>query len=126
MHVLCRESRPVPFNARGGELMQAAAEVADSCDVDENFVLLPFQRQSLPQVPPAPPRPPTPAATSPKPARPGGGAALRKPLAQHDPNLVALARELSALEARNAALERQLALHGKLVAGFSALYNECR
>jgi hypothetical protein len=108
--------------------MNAAAHVACSLDVDENFALLPFQRQSLPEVPPRAPRPPTPAATSPKPIRPpgGGGTRPRLPLAQQDVNALTLAREISSLENRNAVLERQLAVHVKLVAGFAALYSTGR
>lgn len=118
----------MPFNPNGLAVMNAAAHVACSLDVDGNFALLPFQRQSLPEVPPCPPRPPTPAAASPKPIRPpgGGGTRARLPLAQQDVNALALVREISCLENRNAVLERQLAVHAKIVAGFSALYSAGR
>ena len=117
----------MPFNPNGLAVMNAAAHVACSADVDQNFRLLPFQRQSLPLVPPPPPRPPTPAPASPPPIRPPrGGTRTRLPLAQQDVNVLTLARELSSLEHKNVALERQLALHAKLVAGFAALYSAGR
>ena len=118
----------MPFNPNGLAVMNAVAHVACSLDVDENFKLLPFQRQSPPDLPPRPPRPPTPTATSPKPIRPpgGGGTRTRLPLAQQDVNNLTLVREISSLENRNAVLERQLAVHVKLVSGFSALYSAGR